>query len=187
MSKSPTERRPRHEVDRVAEAVGARAIGALPGRRIAAQRDDVADPGVPVPARNRKDLLPRGADACQVWRRRQRRFAQDAHDDVVRALAGRAVRAVGDRHEARPKRCQALHGGPQRLLHGGIARWKELERHGYRPSQAGGLLEDGTVKPCRTRHPRPHAVRPPLRARRARRSQEATGRCPGPADAGACS
>ena len=48
-------------------------------------------------------------------------------------VAGRAVRAVGHRHEARPQRCQALHRRPQRLLHLLVLRREELEGH-QRPS-----------------------------------------------------
>ena len=53
---------------------------------------------------------------------------------AVRALAGRAVSAVGHRHEARPQRRQPLDRLPQRLLHLLIAGRKELERHLHRPA-----------------------------------------------------
>ena len=48
----------------------------------------------------------------------------------MRALAGRAVGAVGDRHEARRQRRQPLDRVPQRRLHLRIARREEFERHG---------------------------------------------------------
>ena len=126
---------PLHEVGGIREAAGVRLVGRLPGRRVAAQRDDVSHARVPVAARDVEDLLARRADAGQVRGRRKRGFAQDAGDRVVRALAGRPVRTVGDRYEARRERRETLDGLPQRALHLRVAGRKELERHENRPQQ----------------------------------------------------
>ena len=109
-----------------------RHVGALPRRGIAAQRDDVAHARLPVAARDVEDLAARRADAGQVRRRGQRGLAQDARHDVVRALAGRPVRAVGDRHEAWRERREALDRLPERLLHRRVVGREELEGHRYR-------------------------------------------------------
>ena len=61
-------------------------------------------------------------------RRRQRGFGEDALDGRVRALAGRAAGAIGDRDEVRLERREPRDRLPQRLFHLLGLRREELER-----------------------------------------------------------
>jgi len=106
-----------------------RAIGALPVRRIAAQRHHVPNALVPVGARDVENLAACGADTGEVWRAGESRLPLDARHDAVGALARRAIGAVGHRHEARHERRQALERAPQGRLHRGVRRREELERN----------------------------------------------------------
>ncbi len=65
--KSPIFFRPADQRGGIGVAAGMRAVlAAHAGRRVAAQRDDVADAGVPVGARNFVDLALGGGDAGEV-------------------------------------------------------------------------------------------------------------------------
>jgi hypothetical protein len=85
--------------------------------RVAAQRDQVPHPDVPIAARDFVDLLARRSDAGQMGGRGQLGFGDDPLDGGVGALAGRAAGAVGHRHKARPERRQRLDRPPQRFGH----------------------------------------------------------------------
>ena len=100
--------------------------------RVAAQRDDVADAGLPIVARDRVDLLARRRDAGQMRGRFERGLLADAAHRRVGALARRAAGAVGHRDEARPQRFEPLDRGPQPLFHLLRLRREELERDARR-------------------------------------------------------
>ena len=125
------ERRERGEgcdqLHRVAKIRGVRPMWALALRRVATQRDQVADALAPVAARDRQDLAARGADAGEVRCAGERRVALDARHELVSALARGAVRAVGYRNEARSQGRQALDGVPQDRRHRRIRRREEFE------------------------------------------------------------
>ena len=110
-------------------AVGSGFVGRVEaGRRIAAQRDDVAHAGFVIVAKRLVDLAARGADAGQMRRGLHRRFAHDALDRRMGALARRAAGAIGDRDEtglSGSSRSIASHKVRLHLL--GLGR-EELER-----------------------------------------------------------
>ena len=165
MSKSPTRPQAAHQVDRVRKAVRMRHVAspARPADRRAARRCGARRR--PSSARAMSRISPRGApDAGQVRRGGQRRLAQDARHDVVGALARRAVRAVGDRDEARRERREPLDRRPQRLLHRRVVRRKELEGHRDGPPATAG---------SRTRRHASHSSRMSLRLCRIRCTQAA--------------
>src|SRR5579871_853821 len=68
------------------------------------------------------------SDAGQMRGDAQRALGMKIHHDAVRAIASRAVGAVGYQHELRRKGCEAVDRRPQAGLIGWIARRKELER-----------------------------------------------------------
>ena len=88
----------------------------MPDGRIAAQRHDVADAGVPVGAGDVVDLALRGGDAGQVGGGVDAGFLLEARHGLVGALAGRAAGAVGHREEGRAQRRETLDGLPQGAL-----------------------------------------------------------------------
>ena len=90
----------RDEIGGIGKTVRLRLIRPAALRRIAAQRDDMANAVGPIGARDLDEFLARRADAGEMRRAGERRLALDAVHDMVRALASRAVRAVGDRDEA---------------------------------------------------------------------------------------
>ena len=93
------------------------ARSALPGWRVAAQRDDVPHARVPVRRAPRRGFRRAGAPMqVRCGAGVSAVSLQDARDDVVRALARRAVGAVGHRNEARRQRREALDRRPERLL-----------------------------------------------------------------------
>src|SRR5579864_3219470 len=95
--------------------------------RITAQRDQMAYALVPVGAGDGEDLLACSADTGEVWSTGECGVPLDVRHHVVGALARRAIRAVGYRHEARRERCETFERAPQHRLHRRICRWKELE------------------------------------------------------------
>ena len=97
--------------------------------RIAAKRDQVANPDLPIIAGDLVDLLARRADAGQMRGRGQLGFLDDPLDGGVGALAGRTAGAVGHRHEARMQRSERLDRLPQRRRHRVALRRKEFEAH----------------------------------------------------------
>ena len=105
--------------------------------RIASQREDVLDGRFGVAVEDRGDLVQVVTNARQVRDGRQHRLALNPHDQVVRALAGRAARAVGHRDE---RRLQSLELGDrgEQLVRGLVGLGgKELEAEG-----GGAGLED---------------------------------------------
>ena len=104
----------------------------LPARRVAAQREDVLDPGLGDPVERRGEALGRLADAAQVGHRFEAELVLEPLRDLDRALAGRAAGAVGDRDEVGPELAQRARGREQllgRLL--GLRR-EELDREDRR-------------------------------------------------------
>ncbi len=85
-----------------------------PGR-IAAQRDDVANARVPVIARDLVDLRLRRRDAGEMGGGRNIRLAHEARHGLVRALAGRAARAIRHRDEFRRQRQKTRRSSPTGL------------------------------------------------------------------------
>ena len=120
---------PGDQIGGIGVAVRMRLVPTRPLRRIAAQGDDVANAGRPVPPRHLVDLLAAGADAGQVRRRLQRRFPTDANDRRVGAFAGRSTGAVGHRDVCRLQRRETLDAGPECLFHLRRLRRKEFERN----------------------------------------------------------
>src|SRR3984893_9495491 len=100
--------------------------------RITAQRNDVADPGMPVTMRHRIDFGSGGGNAGEMGRRFERGLVADAPDRRVRALTGRAARPIGHRHKTRGQRFEAPHHLPQPLLHFSCLRRKEFEGDAWR-------------------------------------------------------
>ena len=98
-------------------------------RRIAAQAPGCSRmPGVVVARHDLGQLVARVRRAREVRHRGERRLAVDARDDVVRHLARRAARAVGDRHERRVQRLEVADGLLELQLGRGRLRREELER-----------------------------------------------------------
>ena len=121
------------QIGAVGIAVGMRFVARRALRRIAAQRHDVAYTFVPITTRDVEHLAARGTNAGEMRRAGERSFLFDTTDQLVRAIARRAVRAIGHRHEPRRERCEPLHGVPQGFLHRRIGWREELERHDRRP------------------------------------------------------
>ena len=99
-------------------AAGRRPVAPGAVRRIAAQGDDMADAGLPVPARDIVDLVARGRDAGEMRGTGEASLACDAADRGVGAFARRAAGAIGDRREGRAEWRQPLDGGPELRLGG---------------------------------------------------------------------
>ena len=118
-----------NKIRSVSVAAGVRYVVAAPFGRVAAQGDEMADAHIPVLARNIVDLTALGTNAGQVGRGRQRGFPHQARDRVMRALAGRTVGAVGDRHESRVQDLEALDRSPQRRFGLLRLRREEFKRH----------------------------------------------------------
>src|SRR5258705_7259431 len=117
-----------NKLGRRAIAIGMRGIGrADAARRIAAQRDDVADADIVIAADDLVDLAARGANAGQMRGRQEIGLGEDAGNGGMSALAGRAAGAIGHGNEIRGERRETLDGLPQALLHLLGLRRKELE------------------------------------------------------------
>ncbi len=85
------------QLERVAQvALGKRRVGGE--RRVAVQREQVVDALVAVALQQLDELGAVMGGAGEVRQRHERR-ADEAHDEVVGALTGRAAGAVGDRDE----------------------------------------------------------------------------------------
>ena len=102
--------------------------GVEPGRRIAAQRHDVADVGCAIGAQGRANFVLRGADAGQMRRRLHRRLAHEAFKQRMGAFAGRPSGAVGHRDEGGVQRLEPGRRLPQIRLHLGVFGREELKR-----------------------------------------------------------
>ena len=85
--------------------------------RIAAQCDDVADPGLPIIECHGIDLGAGGGDAGKMGRRFESRLMVDAPNRRMSAFTGRAARPICHRNKARGQRFEALYDVPQPLLH----------------------------------------------------------------------
>ena len=66
---------------------------------VAAQRQDVVDPGAAQSIENAVELVDRRVDTGQVRNRLDVELALDAADELHRTRPHRAARAIGDRHE----------------------------------------------------------------------------------------
>ena len=106
-----------------------RAVGTLPVGCIAAQRNDVTDPFVPVVAGDLIDLVARGLHAGEMRGGGYVRLVLDPHDLLVRALTGRATSAIGHACKPRPQRRKCFHAAPQRFAHLFVLGREELEAH----------------------------------------------------------
>ena len=133
---------PGHQIDGIGVTLGVRRITIDAGRRVAPERDDMVDPGLPVSARDVIDLGTACADAGEVRGGFDRGLVADAADDGVGALARRAAGAVGHRHETGPQRRQTLDRMPQRIHHFLRLGWKEFERDA-RPAGLPGYARHG--------------------------------------------
>ena len=85
--------------------------------RIAAQRDDVADAGLPIGVGDLGNLGLARLDTGQVRGGGDAGFAGDARDGGVGAFPRRAACAIGDRDEARIEGAEHFYRRPQRLVH----------------------------------------------------------------------
>ena len=118
------------EIGGIDVAAGSRGVaGADAAGGIAAERHDMAHADVPIVADDRVDLFPRRVNACQMSCWLELRLLQHARDGCVRALAGRAAGAVGDRDEGGIERLEPPDRAPQGFFHGRGPRREELERH----------------------------------------------------------
>ena len=105
------------ELGGVAVAARMRPVAGTGFGGIAAKRDDVAHPDVPIVARDSVDLLARRCNARQVRRRRELGLLEDPLDRRVGALSGRTAGPVSNRDKARMQRLESLDRLPQVLLH----------------------------------------------------------------------
>ena len=106
---------PGDQLDRIGIALRMRAIRRSAGN-VAAQRDDVPHPGLPIGLRHLVDLGARCLDAGQVRGGRHGAFGGDARDGRVGAFARRSAGAIGDRHEARRQAAPACGTCPTAAL-----------------------------------------------------------------------
>ena len=102
----------------------------LAPRRVAAQREDVLDPGRGDPVERLREALPGLADAAQVRHRLQADLVLERLGDLDRALAGGAAGAVGDRGEVELQVGEGAGGGEELLGRLGRLRREELDREG---------------------------------------------------------
>ena len=102
--------------------------GVRPVRRVAAQGEDVADPGRGVRREDRGQLVAGVADAGEVGHRGHRGLARDPAGHPDGRVAGAAAGAVGDRDERRAVRLQGADRAPELLLAGLVLGREELER-----------------------------------------------------------
>ena len=155
------------ELARVLQAaLGLRPV-LLAVRRIAAQREHVVDAGRAHLVERRAQLGHGGADAGEVRHRLQAELVLDALDDLDRLLAGRAARAVGDRHERRLERLQLARARAYRFC-SPASRLRREELEGEDRLGAGGEdLVDAHG---------PNAIRRRRSSARARREGAAPGR-----------
>src|SRR5690242_12217227 len=133
-------------------AAGMRAVlAAHAARRIATQRHDVADAGVPVGAGDIVDLALGGGDAGEMGGGLDAGLLLEPHHRLVRALAGRAAGAVGHGEESGLERRETLDRLPQGALGRlGLGR-RELERDLQPLRAAGGEFDEvHRVAPCVT-------------------------------------
>ena len=105
------------------------------GGRVAAEAEDVLDPGIAVPGDDLDELRPCVRGTREVRHGRHRRGAEDVDHDLVGALARGAAGAVGDRDVRGGQGLELDERGAERLLHLGRARWEELEREAQAPLQ----------------------------------------------------
>ncbi len=108
---------PFDEVGGVAVAIRVRLKFRAGFRRVAAKRDNMADPAIPISARDFVDFVLARADAGQVRRGRQVGLVQDTLDGRVGPLARRSAGTIGHGDEARAQRRESLDRLPQCLAH----------------------------------------------------------------------
>src|SRR6516162_2659490 len=116
-----------NQIRRTANAAGIGLIAVGAGRRIAAERHDMADALAPVIGGQRLDLLPRRADAGEMGRRGHPCLAAHPEYGVPGRGPGRAAGAVGAGDEAGLERLQPLQGLPELLARLRRFRREELE------------------------------------------------------------
>jgi hypothetical protein len=140
---------PGHQVSRVAIALRMRfKIGA--GRRVAPQRNNMANPSLPVGPRHFVHLVPARAHAGQVGGRHERGLADQPGHGRMRPLLRRAARTIGYGHEAGPQGLEPPDASPELLLERLGLRGKELEGE-----QGRGMARTANGQACEAgaRHP----------------------------------
>ena len=132
------------EFGRCLVAIGMRGVSCSDAaRRIAAQRDDVADADLMIAVDDFIDLAARGTHTSQMRGRGQAGLGQDAGDGGMGALAGRSAGAIGHRYEIGRERRQPVDGVPQAALHLlGLGR-KELKGNGREFLRCKAVLRGG--------------------------------------------
>ena len=162
------------EIDRVRE-LARRQVEIL--RRVAAEGQDVLDPGVAVTGDDLESSVARVRGAREVRHRRHRRVAVDLDDEIVRALAGGCPGAVRDRHVRRLQRLEtaerrARAPSPSRRRGAGRTRTSSsCPSAGSRGSSRSMLGDQGgevTVEPAPLRPARDQTRRTRRTRRRAR-------------------
>src|ERR1700738_1966723 len=101
------------QVGRIRESFRMRLPGRLTLRWITTQRDQMAHTLVPVLPRDIENFTSRSPDAGEVGRAHQRSLALDPRNEVMSALARRAVSAISHRNKARRQRRQSLDRLPE--------------------------------------------------------------------------
>ena len=114
----------------VGEAAFGRDEAALPGRRVAAQGEDVADAAVPQVVEDAADLVGGVADAGQVGHRADADLVLDLLDQLDGLLPRAPAGAVGDGDVARLERAQVLDRLVELREARLVLRREELERDG---------------------------------------------------------
>jgi hypothetical protein len=102
-------------------------LGPWPVRRVAAQRQHVAHPGVDQRLQDPGELLGGVPHAGQVGHRQHRGLARDPTGDRNGPVARRTPGTVGDRDERRPQRLELADRAPQHLLAGLVLGREELK------------------------------------------------------------
>src|SRR5882762_2407761 len=120
--------RERHQIGSVREPVGVGDELALAARRIAAEREHVADPGIADDAELLLQLLARGADASEVGHGLDLGVALDARHHLQRAPPRGPTRAPGHADERGPERAQGAERFEQRGHSRVVPRREEFER-----------------------------------------------------------
>ena len=120
-----------HQVRGISIAIGMRRESLSDAsRRIATQRNDMADAGCPIVSRHRIDLGAARTDTGEVRGGRKCRFIVKAAHRIDRALARRPPGAIGHRNELRRDGLQLADGAPKSIA-GFTGFWREeFEGHG---------------------------------------------------------
>src|SRR6266850_5453825 len=123
--------REQHQIRGVREPVGVGDELALAARRIAAEREHVADPGIADDAELLLQLLARGAHAGEVSHGLDLGVALDARHHLQRAPPRGPARAPGHADERGPERAQGAERFEQRGHPRVVLRREEFEREDW--------------------------------------------------------